>query len=65
MFGDEDRFLNRIAKVSQSYPFLPLVNADVARVQPVYVDNVAQAIVEQAVANPETMVRRHAFALTV
>jgi len=54
-FGDEDRLLNRIAKVAQSFPFMPTINADVARTQPVYVDNVAQAIVEQGIGNPEVV----------
>ncbi|KAL1528012.1 hypothetical protein AB1Y20_009383 [Prymnesium parvum] len=44
MFGDEDRFLNRMAKLSQTLPFVPLVNADTTRYQPVYVDDVAAAI---------------------
>jgi len=52
MFGDEDRFLNRIAKVSQSFPFMPTINPQ-AKMQPVYVDNVAEAIVDGCLANPE------------
>jgi len=51
MFGDADRYLNRIAKLSQSLPFMPLVDADKFKQQPVYADDVAAAIVE-AIANP-------------
>ena len=51
MFGDADRFLNRIAYMAQSFPFLPLVDADTTYQQPVYADDVAAAIIE-AVANP-------------
>lgn len=54
LFGDEDRLLNRIALISQTFPFMPLVNADTARLQPVYVDDVAQYIVEEGIANPAT-----------
>jgi len=49
LFGDEDRLLNRIAKVAQSFPFMPLVNADVAKTQPVFVDDVAAAIVDHCI----------------
>jgi len=51
MFGDEDRTYNRIAKLSQSLPFMPLIEADTTKQQPVYADDVAAAIVE-AVAKP-------------
>ena len=46
IFGDEDRFLNRIAKLSQNLPFLPLTDADSIKVQPVFADDVAAAIVK-------------------
>jgi len=48
-FGDNDRILNRLAKMAQSFPFLPLVEADKYRQQPVFADDVAQVIVEHAV----------------
>jgi len=44
MFGDEDKFLNRIAKVSQTLPFYPLVDAETTRQQPVYMNDVANAV---------------------
>jgi len=48
MFGDEDKFLNRIAKLSQTLPFYPLVDAETTRQQPVYMDDVAAAVYEAA-----------------
>jgi len=44
MFGDEDKFLNRIAKLSQTLPIYPLVDAETTRQQPVYMDDVAKAV---------------------
>ena len=52
MFGDEDRFLNRIALMGGSFPFIPMVDGGASKQQPVYVDDAAAAIVE-CVANPE------------
>jgi NADH dehydrogenase (ubiquinone) 1 alpha subcomplex subunit 9 len=49
-FGDEDRLLNRIAKLSRALPVLPLVDGD-AKQQPVFCDDVAKAVVEAA-SNP-------------
>ena len=49
-FGDEDRLLNRIAKLSRAFPVLPLVDGD-AKQQPVFCDDVAKAVVEAA-SNP-------------
>ncbi|MDG1351831.1 MAG: complex I NDUFA9 subunit family protein [Sulfitobacter sp.] len=44
VFGPEDDFFNRFAGMSRFGPVLPVVGAD-TRFQPVYVDDVAQAIV--------------------
>ncbi len=44
MFGDEDRFLNRIAKLTQLLPVYPLVEAETTRQQPVYCNDVAAAV---------------------
>jgi len=52
MFGDTDRFLNRIARIAQMMPFFPVVDGDETRVQPVYVDDVAGAVIE-ALVKPE------------
>jgi len=44
IFGDEDKFLNRIAKLSQTMPFYPMVDAATTRQQPVFMNDVADAI---------------------
>ena len=44
IFGSEDQFFNRFAGMSRLGPVLPLVGAN-TRFQPVYVDDVAQAVV--------------------
>jgi len=51
MYGDEDKFLNRIAKLSQTLPFYPLIDAATTRQQPVYMDDVAHAIVKCATSS--------------
>jgi len=52
VFGDEDRFLNRIAKISQLIPFYPVsTEAQTARVQPVYMDDVAKAVFDVATSS--------------
>jgi len=53
VFGDEDRLLNRMAKLSRAMPVLPLVDGD-AKQQPVFADDVAQAVVK-AVVDPATV----------
>jgi len=42
VFGQEDQFFNRFAKMAAIAPVLPLIGAD-TRFQPVYVDDVAKA----------------------
>ncbi len=44
IFGAQDKFLNVFAKLQQIFPVIPLAGAD-TRFQPVWVDDVAQAIV--------------------
>ena len=43
IFGPEDEFFNRFGAMSRNSPCLPIVGAD-TKFQPVYVDDVAQAI---------------------
>lgn len=45
MFGNEDNFFNRFATMARLSPVIPLVGAD-TRFQPVYVDDVARAVVK-------------------
>ncbi|WVZ73145.1 hypothetical protein U9M48_021489 [Paspalum notatum var. saurae] len=44
MIGTEDRILNRWAQFAKNWGFLPLVNGGSAKIQPVYVIDVAAAI---------------------
>jgi len=52
VFGPEDDFFNRFAKMSTIAPALPLIGGGTTRFQPVYVLDVAEAIA-RAVENPE------------
>ncbi|CAA2999501.1 NADH dehydrogenase [ubiquinone] 1 alpha subcomplex subunit 9, mitochondrial [Olea europaea subsp. europaea] len=45
MFGREDRILNPWAHVARNYSFLPLIGDGSTKIQPVYVVDVASAIV--------------------
>ncbi len=44
VFGPEDDFFNRFAAMAQLSPFLPLIGGGKTRFQPVYVDDVADAV---------------------
>jgi NADH dehydrogenase len=50
VFGPEDQFFNRIAALAQVLPFLPVI-AGATRLQPVYVGDVADAVLA-ALADP-------------
>lgn len=52
IFGAEDRFLNVFAKLQQIFPVIPLAGAD-TRFQPVWVQDVAQAVVH-CLQHPDT-----------
>lgn len=52
IFGQEDRFINTFARLQRFAPFVPLACSD-ARFQPVWVEDVAQAIAA-ALDRPET-----------
>jgi len=54
IFGDEDKFLNRIAKLSQLLPIYPMVDAATTRQQPVFMNDVADAIFKAA-TDPNAM----------
>jgi len=43
IFGNEDTFFNRFAKLSSISPFIPVVGSN-TKFQPVYVDDVAKAV---------------------
>lgn len=43
IFGNEDTFFNRFAKLSSISPFIPVIGSE-TKFQPVYVDDVAKAI---------------------
>ena len=53
MFGPEDEFFNRFAGMSRFGPILPVIGAD-TRFQPVYVDDVAHAVVMGVMAHGPT-----------
>ena len=44
VFGAEDEFFNRFAAMMRFLPFLPLIGGDKPVMQPVYVNDVAQAV---------------------
>lgn len=50
MFGSEDEFFNRFAGMSRMGPILPIVGAE-TKFQPVYVDDVAAAVVSAVQGN--------------
>ena len=52
IFGAEDKFLKVFAKLQQIFPIIPLAGAD-TRFQPVWVQDVAQAVVH-CLQNPDT-----------
>ena len=53
IFGEHDRFINLFARLQAVFPLMPLAGAD-ARFQPVWVEDVARAIVT-CLAQHETM----------
>lgn len=46
IFGPEDQFFNRFASMARISPFLPLIGGGKTLMQPVYVGDVAKAVVE-------------------
>ncbi len=45
IFGEDDRFFNMFAELSRYVPFLPLIGGGHTKFQPVYVGDVARAVV--------------------
>jgi NADH dehydrogenase len=54
VFGPEDVLFNRLAKIASMAPFMPVVGSGRAKVQPVFVGDVAAAAVA-ALARPDTV----------
>lgn len=53
LFGPEDAFLNRLAGLARLMPALPLFGTGTTRLQPVYVNDIAEAVA-RALAAPAT-----------
>ena len=45
VFGSEDNFFNQFARMARLSPFLPLIGNGVTKFQPVYVEDIANAVV--------------------
>jgi uncharacterized protein YbjT (DUF2867 family) len=54
VFGPEDEFFNRFARMARFLPALPLIGGGKTRFQPVYVGDVAEGMAT-ALADPKTM----------
>jgi len=61
VFGPEDGFFNRFARMAQLAPALPLIGGGKTRFQPVYVGDVAEAVVK-AIETPEAAGRTYELA---
>jgi len=58
VFGAQDRFLNLFAKLQAVFPFIPLAGAE-TRFQPVWVQDVARAIVNALAARETLQIHGH------
>lgn len=61
VFGPEDAFFNKFARMTQISPALPLIGGGTTRFQPVFVGDVAEAVVA-ALAEPGTKGRTYELA---
>ena len=52
LFGNEDGFLNKFARMAAMLPFLPVIGGGKNKIQPVYVGDVARAVVAVLERNP-------------
>ncbi len=53
IFGEEDNFFNLFAAMAQISPFLPLIGGGGTKFQPVYVADVAQAVLNRLQSNTD------------
>jgi uncharacterized protein YbjT (DUF2867 family) len=58
VFGADDKFLNLFAKLQSVFPFMPLAGAD-TRFQPVWVEDVAQALVHLLLSGESVDTKTH------
>lgn len=56
IYGAEDRFFNRFAKLATMMPFLPLINGGKTKFQPVFVGDVAKAVVEAVIKDVRSQI---------
>ena len=53
VFGPEDKFFNKFASIAEFSPFLPLIGQGKTKFAPIYVGDVAKAIVKALELNNE------------
>jgi uncharacterized protein YbjT (DUF2867 family) len=61
--GPEDRFLNTFARLYKTFPRVPLVDGGAARVQPLYVHDLARAIAAIATSEDENVMLAQTYDL--
>ena len=64
IFGADDKFLNLFAKLQSVFPVMPLAGAD-TRFQPVWVEDVAQALVHLLLGRESVDIKNHSVSRTV
>lgn len=64
IFGADDKFLNLFAKLQSVFPVMPLAGAD-TRFQPVWVEDVAQALVHLLLSRESVDAKTHGVARTI
>jgi len=58
VYGEEDNFLNRYAIMTNVMPFVPLLNKGLTRLQPIWVHDVAQAVLN-SITFPEAVAQTY------
>jgi uncharacterized protein YbjT (DUF2867 family) len=61
--GPEDRFLHLFARMYNIFPRVPLINGGTARVQPIYVQDLARAIYTIATSEDEKLMLAQTYDL--